>query len=224
MKQLIDSFHPGFSPITYLLIFQSGIQKVSAQRKYKEIVETYGNEKLESWPEYASAHAYHSRGRAFLETGNFEAAEGDLTAAAEILRHDTSEAAAYVWSQLAHNREKNLKDDEKALAAHRQVIELLRKKRGGAGHLHAGLNAVRFLRDKGKIDEALSTLQLMSRRPGYWNGRILCSLGATLEQAGKMQEALAAYKEVLTDDGIRPSQRKVAEKAIARLTSEDGDK
>ena len=200
------------------------IRNLAAQRKYKEIVETYQDEELETWPEYASVHAYRARGQAFLETGNAEAAERDLTAAAKIWGHDTSENAAYVWARIAHNREKNLKDDEKALAAHRHVIKILHKKAGAAGHMSAGLGAVRFLRDKGEFDEALATLQLMSphQKRGHWHGRLLCALGATLELAGKQQEALAAYKEVLTDDGVHPSQRKAAEKAIKRLVPEEG--
>jgi tetratricopeptide (TPR) repeat protein len=197
------------------------IRNLAAQHRYGEIVETYKDEKLETWPEYAAVHAYQARGRAFLETGDPQAAERDLGIAARIITHDTSEAAAYLWAMIARNREENLKDDEKALAAHRRAIEILRKKPGGAGRLLAGLGAADYLRRRGMLDEALAALELMNPHDhrGSWHGRILCALGATLEQAGRKQEALAAYKEILTDDAVHPSSRETAEKAIGRLNA-----
>jgi len=197
------------------------MRNLAAQGKYKELVEEFKDEKLETWPEYASVHAYRARGQAYYVVGEGEAAEEDLSRAASIMTGDTSESAARLWLMLALNRERNLKDNEKAWEAYRKIILMLRRRGGAAGHLSGALQAARFLREQGKYEEALEAVRLMRphKRRGFWHGRALCSLGETLAEMGRKDEAVAAYREVLEDDKVHRGDRKKAEEAIDGLTA-----
>ena len=46
---------------------------------------------------------------------------------------------------------------------------------------------------------------------------MLVALGETLTAAGRNDEALAAYREVLTDDNVSAADRKAAQEAIKTI-------
>lgn len=195
------------------------MQNLAHQRKYQALIDRFGDSDIDSWPEWTAGDAYRARGRAYYELGNGSAAEPDLTKAARLMMHDTSEAAAQLWAMLANNRVKHLDDEAGALEAYRRVVGILRKRGGGAGRLRGVLQAAAFLRTQGRAEEALEAVRLLRphARKGVWGGKALCSLGATLVQLGRTDEALAAYREVLADDTVHSSSKNSAERAIVKL-------
>ena len=191
------------------------MQNLAAQRKFELLVEKFRGEDIDRWPEWKAGEAFYARGRAFYEIGDGKAAEVDLTKAGELTMDDL--ARARVWLALGRNRAKNLGDDDGALAAYRLIVEKCRA-RGSHLNFEGVLAAAGLQRKQEKYDEALATLCKMKPhgRVGYWHGVGLCALAGTLADAGRHEEALAAYKEVLADEKAHPNQRKAAQEAIDR--------
>lgn len=189
------------------------MQNLAAQRKFKQLVEKFRSEDIDKWPEWKAWEAFYARGRAFYEIGDGKAAEVDLTKAGELTMDDL--ARARVWITLGKNRAKNLKDEEGALTAYRLVVEKCRS-RGSHLYFEGVLAAAGLLRKQAKYDEAVETLRKMKPhdRVGYWHGVGLCALARILADAGRHEEALAAYKEVLADEKVHRNHRKAAQEAI----------
>jgi len=55
---------------------------------------------------------------------------------------------------------------------------------------------------------------------GFWRDELFLGLGKTLATAGRTDEALAAYRNVLSNGDARSHRRKAAEEAIRKLTSQ----
>jgi len=140
-----------------------------------------------------------------------------LTKALELTTE--SRARMDVWLALGDNRERNLQDTAAALEAYRQIAGAS-KNTGSATYYRGVQGAARILRRSGKFDEALDTLQRVdiSKLPGYWHGSMLVALGDTLAAAARKDEALAAYRQVLTEEGVSAADRKAAQEAIQRLS------
>jgi len=61
--------------------------------------------------------------------------------------------------------------------------------------------------------ETLRTVDL-TKLHGYWRGSMYRMLGDTLVAAGRGNQALAAYREVVAEAGVSAADRKAAEDAI----------
>ena len=146
-------------------------------------------------------------------------AEADLAKALEFTTD--SRARLDVWLALGANRENNLKDTAAALEAYQQIAAAS-KNNGSATYYRGVQGAARILRTSGKFDDALATLRKVdvAQLRGYWHGSILVALGETLTAAGRKGEALAAYREVLTDNSVSAADRKAAEEAIKAIEAE----
>jgi len=189
------------------------MQNLVAQREFKQLVEMFRGEDIDRWPEWKAGEAFYARGRAFYEVGDGKAAEVDLAKAGELTTDDL--ARAQVWLTLGKNRTKNLNDANGALEAYMLVVEKCRA-RGNHVYFEGVLAAAGLLRKQAKYDEALETLRKMKPhgRIGYWHGVGLCALARTLADAGRHEEALAAYREVLADEKAHPNHRKAAQEAM----------
>jgi len=192
------------------------MQNLLAQRKWTELIEQFGGGDLTQWPFWKAGEALHYRGRAFSVTGRGKEAEADLEMALELTTD--SRARMDIWLVLGENRENNLKEDAAALEAYQQIAEA--SKNTGSATYYRGIQcAARMLRKAGEIEKALATLRKVdiAKLRGYWHGSMLLALGETLKSAGRNDEALAAYQEVLADDTVIPQHREAAQKAIQAI-------
>lgn len=189
------------------------MQNLLAMRKAKELVEKFKNEDIDTWPFWKAGEAFYARGRAFCEVGEGTAAEQDLAKAVELTTDDL--ARARVWLVLGRNREENLKDEEKALAAYSKIVEM-DKHHGNAVYYRGLICTARILGGRGKHAAAEATLRKVSihKLSGYWHAAMLLALGGVLSDANRGDEALAAYREILADEKVHPGQRKAAREAI----------
>ncbi len=189
------------------------MQNLLAMRKPDELIEQFKDEQIDTWPFWQAGEAYFARGRAFSDIGNGKAAEDDLTKALEFTTE--SRARLNVWLVLGGNRENNLKDDAAALEAYRQIAAADRNN-GSATYFRGVQGAARMLRKAGKFEEALAILRRVdiAKLHGYWHGSMFLALGETLKTAGRNDEALAAYREVLADNSVIPQHREAAQEAI----------
>ena len=196
------------------------MQNLLAQRKWNELIEQFGDEDLTQWPFWKAGEALHCRGRAFSVTGRGKEAETDLEKALELTTD--SRARLDIWLVLGENRENNLKDDAAALGAYQQIAEAS-KNTGSATHYRGIQCAARMLRKDGEFEKALATLRKIdiAKLRGYWHGSMLLALGETLKTAGRNDEALAAYQEVLADDTVIPQHREAAQKAIQAMKARE---
>jgi len=74
-------------------------------------------------------------------------------------------------------------------------------------------------RKAGRFDKALATLRVVDVKKlrGYWRGSMLLALGKTFSAAGREDDALATYRELLADDSVIPRHRRAAKQAIDAL-------
>ena len=189
-----------------------------AQRKAPELVTQSGKEDIAAWPFWKAGDAYFTRGRAFAETGAGKEADADLTHALEFTGDIRTRPD--ILLALGRNRDITLKDDARALAAYREIIGMTGQK--NTSTYYNGIQAAaHILRKSGKFDDALATLRIVEidKLLGPWRGSMLLALGETLHAAGRKDEALGAYKSVLTDPTVEPRDRKAAEKGIQDIQS-----
>lgn len=196
------------------------MQNLLAQRKWDELIEQFGDEDLKQWPFWKAGEGHYHRGRAFCVTGRGKEAEADLVKALE-LTTDTR-ARMDIWLVLGESREKNLKDDARALEAYQQIAEASRNT-GSATYYREIQCAARMLRKKGESEKALATLRKVdiAKLRGYWHGSMLLALGETLKAAGRNDEALTAYQDILADDTVIPQHREAAHEAIQSMKARE---
>lgn len=182
----------------------AGMQNLEAQRQYQAIIDQYGSEDLMSWPVFPRLWALVARGRAYYQIGQGEAAEQDLKPAAVLLRYDTAKPAADVYNLMALNRARNLDDPEGALQAWGHVIALARQGSQGSTHLTGCLQAADLLIELERYDEALEIVEILQpgQRTGVWNGYALLAKIKVLVAAGRMEEALAAWRLLEAAEGV----------------------
>lgn len=192
------------------------MQNLLAQRRWAELIEQFGAEDLSQWPFWKAGEAYSARGTAYLSTGAGAKAEADLSAALE-LTSDTL-ARLGILLNLGDNRQRNLHDDDAALAAYRQIVAQTHST--GSAYYFRGLqSAARILSRQNKHDEALAVLHHadFNNLRGYWRGAMYRSLADALQSAGRKQQALAACQEVLQEPAASAADRKAAEGGIKAL-------
>jgi tetratricopeptide (TPR) repeat protein len=192
------------------------MQNLLALREPETLIEQYGEEDISAWPFWKAGEAFLARGRAYAGTGAGSKAEADLIRALEFTTDSRTRLSA--WLALGANREDNLKDDDAAFEAYRQIAQAS-KNNGSASYFRGVQGAARILRKRGQYDKALGTLRLVDIKKlhGYWFGSMHVALGKTLSAAGRKDEALAAYREVLTDENVSAGDRSAAEEAIRAI-------
>ena len=191
------------------------MEMMFAASDYKGIVSGFGAEDIAAWPprrlaivgnfsngdtkdEDVRSMALYYRGYAYYKTGGGEAAEKDLEKAAEFVANDCQKAV--ILSALAAVEGQLLKNKEKAFAANMKITNI----RGGSKHdpsfMSSFFGAAAYLREQKRYDEALDVLNRMDPHVGVaWRQGRYCLIGKTLAEAGRLDEAIAAYRESVDD-------------------------
>ena len=188
---------------------------------YKGIVSSFGAENIAAWPprrlaivsiwtsttrdEDVRSMALYYRGYAHYKTGGGEAAEKDLEKAAELINTDALKVD--ILSALAVLEVQLLKNKEKAFAVNMKITNL----RGGSpcypSFMFSFLYAADYLREQKRYDEALDVLDRMGSAgpagtyPWHrgWQQDRYIAIGKTLAEAGRIDEAIAAYRQSVDD-------------------------
>jgi tetratricopeptide (TPR) repeat protein len=192
------------------------MRNLLARRQPQVLIERFAEADLNAWPFWKAGEGYYLRGQSFNDTGDGQRAEADLVHSLE--RTTDDKARADVLLLLGRNREVNLKDEAKALSAYQQIAAMTRYN-GSATYYRGVQSAARVLKNQNQLDEALQAMQHVevAKLRGYWHGALLVTQGEILTAAGRKDEALAAFREVLADDGASAADRKAATEAIKTL-------
>ena len=159
------------------------MQNLLANFQATEVLKQFGAEDFTKWPFWKRGDGLHHRGRAHSIVKNGPQAETDLSAALEWLGDiRTRESALLVLGQ---NREKNLKDDAKALEAYEAILAS-KTRLGGADEYSALQGIARIQTRRRQFDEALKTLNRAEpqKLQGVWKVNITQSIEA-VQQARK---------------------------------------
>jgi len=189
------------------------MENLLAQRKHTELLEQFGNEDFSKWPFTQVGPAAFARARAYLQSKNGKAAEDDLLAALALT--SDKRLLSSILVNLGHNRETNLKDDARALAAYRLNYEG-KGRIGGAEEFRSVQQAARILSRQGKHDEALQTLARIdaAKQSGSWGATTYAIQGDLLTAAGRKSEARGAYQKALAKPGLPKTWSEAIEKKI----------
>ena len=192
------------------------LENLLALRQFDTIIEQFGGTNFSEWPFWQIGAGAFARARAYVFTKAGEEAESDLQTA---LAHtaDTRIRTSILFA-LGSNRETNLRDEDGALEAYRQNYES-KGTIGAADEFRSVQNAARILTRRGEFDDALATLHRarIANQRGFWRHALLLSLGDTLAAAGRNDEALEVYRDVLKDDAVSAGHRKRADSAVKKL-------
>ena len=192
------------------------MENLLAQRDWSGLVEKFGAEDFNQWPFWQAGAGAFARAKAYVYTKNGEKAEADLQTALAFTA-DTR-IRTNILAAMGSNRETNLQDDDGALEAYRLNYESL-KNIGGADEYRSVHNAARILTRRKKFDDALATINRIDieNTKGYWRNTSLLVLGDILAAAGREDDALKAFRDVLADESAAERSRKAAEERIAEL-------
>ena len=174
------------------------MRALQQERKWKELIEQFATEDFTAWPvEMAglASEALQLRGQIHSFTKDGKHAEADLLAALKL-----APRGELALLTLAENYVNNLNDDDKAIAAYRQVIALAGTNNKGWQPLTATAGLARIYTDQVKTDQALEVLKPygdLSELPATWRIRLLRSYGHLLAAQGREQESLAKFREAL---------------------------
>ena len=190
-------------------------------KKYKELVEAFGDENISSWPDYIIHRGFYNRGTAERLAGNNEAAAADLEKAVE-----NSDTAGQFQTQAAHELAgvcRALKNDEKELSAHRVVLS--QKPDRIYIYYPSSLAAAGILLKQGKLDEALAELKRFDPLPpdgptAPYKARALEMYGDIYAKQCKTEMALSSYNAALKS-AVGKAETEVVNKKIGEL---QGDK
>ena len=195
------------------------MENLLAQREWNSIIERFGAEGLSEWPFWQVGAGAFARARAYVFTKAGKEAEVDLQTA--LAYTADTRIRIKILCEMGGNRETNLRDDEAALEAYRQNYKS-KTSIGAADEFRSIQNAARILTRRGKFDEALTTLHRanIEKQNGFWRHAMLLSLGDTLAAAGRKDEALNAFRDVLEDESAEANNRRKAEERLKTLNSD----
>jgi predicted negative regulator of RcsB-dependent stress response len=184
-----------------------------AQRQPAELLKQFGQEDFSEWPFPHVAPAAFARAQAYIQNKNGKAAEADLQSALALTSDKRLRSGILV--NLGHNRETNLNDDARALAAYRRNFEG-KERIGGAEEFRSVQQAARILSRQSKHDEALKTLARIdaAKQTGSWRATTYAIQGDLLTSAGLNQEARVAYKNALAKPGLPKTWHEAIEKQL----------
>ena len=188
---------------------------LSEARKWREILDAFKNEDLDSWPEYVVGEASQLRGNACYQLGDGQGAAADLTRAAEYLTDSNSKGLAL--NALGDTYAALLKDDLQAVVAYRRVYQTDNVYKRSA----AAMSVAAILARQNKLAEALlelETIDLDKVKHPYWRGRMLTTYGSLLAQQGKRAAAIVKYREAVQLQDLPPAQKSAYETALKDLT------
>lgn len=182
-------------------------------RKWKEVIEQFGNEDINAWPDTVKSKAYRARGGSASRIKDGKLAVADLTKAAEYTMNRNDRGR--VLNALGDAYRVLLKDDDKAIETYRRTYT----ESHGYKQCHAVIAVSGILSDRGKSQEALKELDQidLDKIKGYWKAALLGAHGRALAAAGKKTEAIARYKEALQIKGVSGGQAKAYQVAIKEL-------
>jgi uncharacterized protein DUF4838 len=160
------------------------MQHLLATGKAPEIITQFANEDFSKWPFWQRGAGYHFRGQAYYLTKAGDKAEADFSAALPWVGEPRTRDALLLAQ--AQNRERNLQNDDQALAAYRAVI-VDRANIGGADEYAALQGVARILTRQGKYDEAMTTLKRadLEKLQGVWRENILKSIAEVQKARGQ---------------------------------------
>ncbi len=160
------------------------MENLLAQRKWAELVRRFGDEQIVAWPFWQCGAGWFARGRALAALRRGKEAEADLTRALQFTSEPRTRTA--IWLAIGRNRQRNLKDDEGALAAYRAIIDPATHL-GAADQLSAVQEAAQLLAKRKQFDEALALLKKVDIEgmQGSWRGSMPLVLGDLLHAAGQ---------------------------------------
>jgi len=183
-----------------------------AQRRWADIVRVLGEQNIETWPDRLIYDAAMCRGKAYAIQGNL-AAERDFLLA-RTCTFDTRELA-FANLALGHFYRDQAKDEDKALAAYREVAGSSVR---GAAKYEGAIACAMLLaaRDKGR--EALRQLDELAVETiphADWRCRIHRAYGDVHAALKRPADAVAAYRRAIavpdaSEYLVRPIQKKIA--------------
>jgi len=185
--------------------------------KHKELIAEFKDENFEEWPESLVGNGYYSRGSAYRAAGNAEAAAKDLERTLGNIDPDGF-FHVRVLNELGGVYQA-LKQEDKALEAHRQVVNASAYK-GIYTFCQSVVTASNMLIRQGKYDEALAEIKKFDPLPasGTYRTQALEIYGDIFAGQGKKEEALAKYKEALQDKGISKNAADNLNKKISEIS------
>ena len=194
------------------------MENLLGQRKHDAIIEQFGKEDLSQWPFWQIGAGAFVRANAYMVKKAGDKAEADLRTA--LAYTSDPRIRINILAAMGANREMNLKDENAALEAYRKNYES-KKSIGGADEFRSVDRAARILTRQGKFDEALDALRRANtdKLRGWWKHAMLLSRANTLAAAGRTNEALAAYRQVVADKRAHVIHRRAAQKAMEKLAS-----
>jgi tetratricopeptide (TPR) repeat protein len=192
------------------------MEVLSGQRNWTAIIERFGDEDLASWPFTEIGAAASARGRAWFGAQVGDKADADLHLALEFTSDSRTQMS--LLNSIARNRETVLKDEDLALEAYRAICASTTNT-GSSDYYYGIQGAARILTRRQEIDEALEILDKVdvAKLRGTWPGSMLLARAATLQAAGRTDEALEAYHAVLTHQSATKGQKNTAKEAIEAI-------
>ncbi len=168
------------------------------------------------------------RGRAFEQTGDYERAEQDLAAAADLMASEHARAEPSLLSllnRLAELRTNQLDDAEGAFEANKRIAASSTS-RGSWLFFRGVIRAGAYLREQERFGEAIEMIQSMNPAQlnprSSWFGNGMLALGRTYWAAGKLDEAEKTYAEMLEKPNLNPLFIPRAARCRAEVLAEAG--
>lgn len=192
------------------------MNNLTAQRKWQEIPEAFGDQDLSQWPFWQIGEGAYVRGKAYYFSKNGERADDDLKLA---LKYEPdSRTKVGIRQMMAHNLETNLSNETEALALYSENF-VGKSGIGGADEFRSVDRASQILSKQGKHDDALAAFDVVNfeKTTGFWLNEMLISKATALAAAGRQVEAKADLEKVLKDSAASESQRKRAKDLLVAL-------
>lgn len=182
------------------------MRELSQQRKWKELVETYGAEDFAAWSESAPSQAneaFRLRGNAYYALKNGAQAEIEFRKALAI---SSGDGVLLAWVGLADNYLYNLKHEAKALEAHKEVLNKTGPKANGWLPINSTISIARLLIDQVKLEEALAVLNQFEGTDSLapvWKIKLCRAYGQLYAAMGREAESLSKFREAIALEGPR---------------------
>jgi tetratricopeptide (TPR) repeat protein len=195
-------------PVFLLAIFAFGeeasqgtpehMQELFKGRKWKELVETYGNTDLASWSN--APEAFFLRGRAYAIQKQGKEADQDLRRSVE----RTPANPSYLLA-MGENCRDNLNDFQRAHEAFRKAYEAVGKSFGWLP-ISATIDEAKCLVFLGRNEDALEVLKRyddedLKKMAKVWRVAYLRAYGTVYAALGREPEGLEAFREANAEDG-----------------------
>ncbi len=174
------------------------------RRLFREVVDQYGADDFGTWPEYLAAEAHQLRGGAYRNLRDGERAAADLEQATRLLTEGNTLGLAY--AALGDVYRDQLHDDDRALAAYRQVYRTPNFYK----HCAAAIAVAELYRRRTQPADALAELDRLpfdQLAVPFWRASVLAAKAAALVDLGRPTEALTCYQQALQQPDLHPSQR-----------------